>query len=328
MNPIARYFTLERAIPALGAFPLSAFVLYQGAVAARTAAAEGDPLSAAAGVAAVAAAVLLAVGAVEYFRMLRSMHRANRAVQVLHNVSLAVLSCGVVYLASGREWIALALIPGIAVAGELRDSRAQLRDRSTCKEDPSFPEDVEKGMRAWSGDGERRPVAAPAAEDDQSWKCPHFLTWRELRPRAIAEYFAQRLLRFAYLGGTAMVVLAVLVNAPAFAMGQSNTIGVLVLLVGVPLLLNRIAYAEGNASAYMHRQPTTVYALSLLAYAATAAVAGLAAQVLDRPYLWALVPLAACMIAQMLYRAVRFSDPATCRSQPGPLPVMQARMKP
>lgn len=328
MNPIARYFTLERAVPALAAFPLSAFVLYQGAAVARTAAPEGDILPAAAGLMAMAVAALLAAGAVEYFRILRSLHRPNRAVQLLHGSALGALSCGVVYLAPGREWIALALIPGLAVASELRDSRAQLRDRSTCRTDPTLPVDIEEGMRAWTGEWQRRPTPKPTTVDDESWKCPHFLVWREARPWVIAEFFVHRLVYLAYLGGVWMLLLAVLVNASAFETEfLDNPIKVLVLLLGVPSVLNLIAVGEWRSGGTLHRSPIGTYVWCAVAYAVTAVLAGWAAQVLDRPYLWAVAPLSAAAVYLMVWRASLSTDPATCRTEPGLHPRAEARRR-
>jgi hypothetical protein len=59
----------------------------------------------------------------------------------------------------------------------------------------------------------------------------------------------------------------------------------------------------------------------------TAGLAGWAAMVLDRPYLWAVAPLALASIYATLWRAVLYSHPSECATRPDLHPIVRARLK-
>lgn len=326
MNPPTKYYVAEVVVMAIGAILVAGWCLAEGLIALRSSFPDGDFDVALAGFLATLIAVPLALGGLESLRAVRSLHRPHDAVYYLHNAALVVVAAGLIGLAPGREWIVLAVIPALAVANDLRTSRKYLRDRSTCRTDPTLPPEILAGMRKWATD---RPVDPDlAAAEAEERKCRHFIEWRHLRPWALVEFFVHRALRVAYLCGAAVLYLAVLRNYSAFLADiAGDDFVVMVLLVLVPLALNGFAYNEWHSGPYLHRLPVMYYVWSIAAYALTAALAGRAATTLDRPYFWALVPLAVASIYLTLWRAALYSDPRSCVAKPELHPRVRARLK-
>jgi hypothetical protein len=324
MNPATKYYMAEIVVMAIGAILVAGWCLAEGVIALRGSLPGGDFDLALAGFVATLLALPLALGGIESLRGVRSMHRPHDAVDYLHNAALVVMVVGLIVLASGREWIVLAAIPAMAVANDLRTSRKYLRDRSTCRTDPTLPPEVLAGMSTWTADPPvDREIAAVEGR-----LCWHFIEWKHLRPWALVEFFVHRALRLAYLGGAAVLYLAVLVDYSAFLADlPGDDFVVMTLLVLVPLALHGYAYNEWRSGPYLHRLPVMYYVWSIAAYALTAALAGRAAMTLDRPYFWALVPLAAASIYLTLWRAALYSDPRSCETQPELHPRVRARLK-
>jgi hypothetical protein len=183
-------------------------------------------------------------------------------------------------------------------------------------------------MLKWSDD-------APALESDsrpdagvEGRVCPHTIAWNQLRPWAMAEWIVHRQLRLAYFGGAAVVLLtAAFDSAEVLTFGLDDRFQELLLLVVLPMFCNLFALSEGRSGPQMHRQSVATYAWSIAAFAMTAGLAGWEAMVLDRPYLWAIVPLALASAYLTLWRAVLFSHPSECETRPELHPRIRARLK-
>jgi hypothetical protein len=326
MNPLARYFSLESAVMATGAVSMAALVVTEAVIVFHDAMSIGGRLVPP--LLALLIAVPLALGGFESLRGLRGYHRPNDAVYYLHNVALAVLIAGLLALAPGREWIVAAAVPALAVASDLRRARVYYRDRSTCRTDPTLPPVVLSALLKRSDDA---PVDQPdsrpeAGVEDQV--CPHIIDWKQLRAWGVAEWIAHRVIRLSYFGGTAVVLLTVAFDsAELLTFGLDDRLQELFLLVGVPMFCHLFALSEWRSGPQMHRQSVAIYAWSIAAFAMTAGLAGWEAMVLDRPYLWAFVPLALASAYLTLWRAALYSHPSECETRPELHPRVRARLK-
>jgi hypothetical protein len=239
-----------------------------------------------------------------------------------------VLLAGLIALAPGREWIVAAAVPALGVASDLRSSRIYYRDRSTCRTDPTLPPVVLSAMLKWSDDAPADQSHSRPETGVEVRVCPHIIDWKRLRPWGVAEWIVQRIIRLAYFGGTAVVLLTVAFDsAELLTFGLDDRFQELLLLVVLPMFCNLLALSEWRSGPQMHRLSVATYAWSIAAFAMTAGLAGWGATVLDRPYLWAIVPPALASIYLTLWRAVLFSHPSECETRPELHPRIRARLK-
>lgn len=327
LNPVAKYSTLENLALTVGSVPVAVLCYAEGVNGMRHALQSGSPEGLVVSLLAILVSVPLALGGIVSLWTNQRLHRPNAAVHRLHTVAFVVLVAGLIALSPGREWILLAAVPALAVMLDLRDSRARLRDRSTCRIDPTLPPEFLAAALKWSDDGlaeDPRPHSGAGTEERV---CPHYIVWKQLRPWAFAEFLVQRAIRSAYFGGTAMLLLAVWGGSDQLPTGTLDDRLAMLSLVVVPLVLNLIAFNEWNSGPNMHRQQIVVYVWCIVAFGSTAALAGWTAVLLDRPYLWSIVPLAACSMYLTLWRAALYSDPQTCAFEPELHPRLRARLK-
>ncbi|THV21688.1 hypothetical protein [Glycomyces paridis] len=321
MNPIAKYFTLEQAIPTYAALAVAVLWFFKGPAILAEAMADFALPGLMTSAVAVAIAVALAAGAAESLRTARSLHHPDKTVYGLHQIALIAFGVVLIGAAEGREWILLAAVPAFCVYTDHRQSRAILRPRSTCAAEPDLPEGVAAGMYTWTYDDPPKPPA-----DSDEWECPHELEWKHLRPWAIAAFFVHRWTRLGYFFGAAAVVFAIQVNAAEFAFGPIGEGGVYGVFIFVPIVLNSIALHEWQTPG-AHRGPLAIYVWAIGAYLLTGALAGWVALVLDRPYLWALAPLALAAAYRVVWKYAVATDRAECRTKPELHPRLQARLK-
>jgi hypothetical protein len=326
-NPVAKYFMLENLALTIGAVPVAVLCFALGVNGMREALQLGSSEKAVLPFLAILVSVPLALGGIASLWSNQRFHRPNAVVYVLHTVAFVVLVAGLIALSRDREWILLAAVPGLAVMNDLRDSRARLRDRSTCRTDPTLPPEFLEAAFKWSDDGPAEDSRPPTRTGTGEWVCPHHIVWKQLRPWAFAEFVVHRAIRFAYFGGTAMLLLAVWHGSDELPTGPLDDRAAMLALVLVPLVFNLIAFNEWNSGPNMHRQQVVVYVWCIVAFGSTAALAGWTATVLDRSYLWSIVPLAACSIYLTLWRAVLYSDPLSCENEPDLHPRVRARLR-
>ncbi|WP_335989672.1 hypothetical protein [Glycomyces sp. MUSA5-2] len=332
---LSKYRVIRHLIAAAAALAVAAGCLTEGIQTMRSGLDGADDLRTALGVIAMLTAIPLAAGPIEYLRTLRSPHRPSHRVLRLHNTALFALFCFACADLADNEWLILTTIPAFALMQELRFLRFRLTDRATCATDPEgalmlrlMRKRADLDART---DEEREHHYGPRITIDgfDSWTCPHTITWAQLRTRAKIEALASNGIQHLYLLGALLVVTAVVANTERFPLPGLEGVEFTV-AIGVAMGLawmNQIAYRSAGGGPHLHRMPLSAAAWAIAAYASTGALAAATAAVLDRPYLWAVVPLALYMIYGNIDHFADCTPASTCKSRPGFTRSIQADLK-
>ncbi|GAA1693329.1 hypothetical protein GCM10009830_46440 [Glycomyces endophyticus] len=332
----ARYSIIRRTASAAAALAVAIGALTKGleGLDGIRAGADADSLFLAATTALlIPTALALAVGPIEYLRTLRRPHRPSRTAHVLHATGLILLASAVFTAIEDRELLIFALVPGFLVMQELARLRAALTDRATCATDPALPIKLRayrKDAPAWpTTDEERRHHLGPRIVQGEfdSWECPHWAPLSALRPWAKAESVLVLNSLYLYALGAIATGTAVAYNLDRFPIDLPHG-SIATLVVGVLLAyLNYIAYQTAFLATHMHRLSVSRYLLPFATFALTGALAAWAAAALDRPYLWAVVPLALFNIYGIVSDLVLYKPITHCRSRPELHPRVLSRLK-
>ncbi|THV21689.1 hypothetical protein [Glycomyces paridis] len=326
-NPVAKCLAAEETVIAVAAIAMAVLCFVGGPAFVLEDRAVSEPALVLIYAAAFIPAWMLGLGAVEILRGQRRMHSTDSGVYGLHLAAFLLLLLVLIVTAHGREWALLTALPAFRVVMEHRWSRKVFRHRSTCAAEPGLPHGLAESTSKWTDDG---PAEAPRppADDGEDWRCPHFTDWKELRPWAIAEFFVHRWIALGYFGGVGILLATVVVDRSAYLIDPiDELIGVFGVFVLIPLVFNLVANIEWRLREGAHRESLGTYLWSVSAYAITGTLAGWSAQLLDRPYLWAVAALAAVALYLTLCRYRLYTDLSECRSRPELHPRLQARLK-
>ncbi|NUQ89052.1 MAG: hypothetical protein HOQ43_11390 [Glycomyces artemisiae] len=333
----SRYATVKNVLLAAAALAVAAGCMAEGARALQAGLGDAADFSARfglyLGVLAMFAATTLAAGPIEYLRTLRSAHRPNRRVFILHNIGLIVLAGFALTMSANREWLVFALIPPVLMMQLLGALRLQLTDRTACAADPELPPVLQRARRGVqpepATDKERADAFGPrmVIEGFDSWACTHMVWWRQLRRRAKIRGLFADAVQSLYLLGSVAAATALVVNDERYGIPEMEGVEVIPFAaVCVLAVLNNLAYQTATSGPHMHRPPGYVIAWSAVAYLLTASLAAWTAVLLDRPYLWAVVPSALYMIYLLADRALTQTPLSQCQARPGFHPCVLAEL--
>lgn len=325
---LSKYATARYALIAVAALAVASACMVEGSQALR--AGLGDAVDLRTrfglflGVLAMFAAISLAAGPVEYFRTLRSAHRPNRRVFILHNVGLLVLAGFVLNMLPGREWLVFALVPALLMMQILGALRLQLTERTNCAADPGLPLMLRRQRRGVlpepATDEERTFTYGPrvVADGFDSWECPHTTWWRQVRRRAQIHALFANAAQVVYLLGAVATGTALVVNDNRLGIPELEGVALVPFVVlAVLAVLNNLAYQAASAGPHLHRAPMYVVAWSTIGYLLTASLAAWTAILLDRPYMWAVVPLALYLTYLLMDRTITQTPVSQCQNRPG-----------
>ncbi|PRY61085.1 hypothetical protein [Glycomyces artemisiae] len=325
---LSKYATARYALIAVAALAVAPACMVEGSQALR--AGFGDDVDFRTrfgmflGVLAMFAAISLAAGPVEYFRTLRSAHRPNRRVFILHNVGLLVLAGFVLNMLPGREWLVFALVPALLMMQILGALRLQLTERTDCAADPGLPLMLRRSRRGVlpepDTDEERTFTYGPrvVADGFDSWECPHTTWWRQVRRRAQIHALFANAAQVVYLLGAVATGTALVVNDDRLGIPELEGVALVPFVVlAVLAVLNNLAYQAASAGPHLHRAPMYVVVWSTIGYLLTASLAAWTAVLLDRPYMWAVVPLALYLTYLLVDRTITQTPVSQCQNRPG-----------
>ncbi|MEU6250974.1 hypothetical protein [Glycomyces sp. NPDC047010] len=336
---LSKYATARHSLVAIAAFAVAAGCMAEGAQAMSAGLDSAADFQARfgmyLGLLAMFAATTLAAGPIEYFRTLRSAHRPNRRVFILHNIGLMALGGFVFTMSPDREWLVFVLVPPVLMMQFLGALRLQLTERSSCAADPELPlvlRRARRGVQPEPATDEERTHSfghRVVVEGFDSWKCPHMMWWRQLRRRAQLQTLLADGVQNVYLLGAIAVATALVVNDDRLGIPELEGVGLIpFVLVAVLAVLNNLAYQAAIAGPHLHRAPMHVVVWSAAAYLLTASLAAWTAVQLDRPYLWAVVPLALYLTYLLMERTVTQTPASQCKARPGLHPRILAELKP
>lgn len=337
--PVVRLSLAEQDLHAAATAAVALALLLSGAILLY----GGDPRSwslpgldevpLAAGAIQIATGLLLIPGPAAVFTIHRFPHRPRLGARNLHLLGSMLLIGQLFLLVPEREWAALLAIPPYVVFAKLGVMRRILTDPRTCRAEPGLP----PVLKAWrlggidtpQNDAEREFAYGPRIQVPgyDSWTCTHVDVWNRRTLRAKIETVLSGHLYDLYTIGGFVAAVAALLHADRLREPLGLDRSVFIVCVGVAVALNLYVRQVWNGSVQLHRGPIANYWWAGLAVTATTALAGWEALLLDRPYLWAALPIGVLMLIDLAESARVLTLFDRCKANPELHPRMRARLR-